>query len=320
MIVSDWGRDTQELAATMRMALDLHVPGVFARHQTPEPVRRILIPTTGGPHVIKQLWVANELAQALSVPTQILQIVARHDAADDQARGGDAVAGARTRLAGLTGPMDVVVADDAVAGLVAYVRRGDLIVLGAPNYWRVLHQFEGSIPDLVAQALPNPLLMLLTPRASHLRLADIFWEEMIRLDLAPRDRRQALALLAEVLADHGQIPPSWKERVVECALAREGVLSTAMDCETALPHVAIPDFSGMIGCFGICPNGVAFGPPDGQPTRFIFLLVTPPSAYGEYLNVLALIARLVLRPETRERLLACRSAAEVSALLAEGGR
>jgi mannitol/fructose-specific phosphotransferase system IIA component (Ntr-type) len=202
---------------------------------------------------------------------------------------------------------------------VGYARRDDLIVLGAPNYWRVLHQFEGSTPDLVAKALPNPLLMLLSPRASHLRLGDIFWEEMVRVDMAPRDRREALGMLIEVLAEHGQIPPPWKERVLERALARESVLSTATDCETALPHVTIPDFSGTIGCFGICPRGVAFGDTEGQLTRFIFLLVTAPHAYGEYLNVLALIARLVMSQATRERLLACRSAAEVSAILAAGG-
>ena len=319
MVVSDWGRDPQELAATLRMTLDLHVPGVFARHDAAEPARRILVPTTGGPHVIKQLWVANEPGRALRVPTQILQIVASHDVQAEQDSGGDALAHTRARLSGVTDPVDVVVADDAVSGIAAYARPDDLIVMGAPNYWRVLHQFEGSIPDLVAKALPNPLLMLLTPRASYLRLGDIFWQEMIRVDMAPRDRREALAMLAEVLVEHGQIPPQWKERVIERAMAREGVLSTAMDCETALPHVTIPDFSGMIGCFGICPQGVAFGGCEGQLTRFIFLLVTPPSGYGEYLNVLALIARLVLPPETRQRLLACRSAAEVTALLAEGG-
>ncbi|MBM4042441.1 MAG: PTS sugar transporter subunit IIA [Planctomycetes bacterium] len=317
MIVSDWGRDPQELAATLRMTVGLHLPGVFARHDTAEPPRRLLVPTTGGPHVIKQLWVANELGRAFRVPTQILQIVARHDVQAEEGKGGDALAHVRERLCGVTHPMDVVVADDAVSGIAAYARRDDLIVMGAPNYWRVLHQFEGSIPDLVAKTLPNPLLMLLTPRASHLRLRDIFWEEMLRVDMAPRDRREALAMLADVLAEHGQIPPEWRERVLDRALARESVLATAMDCETALPHVTIPDFDGMMGCFGICPQGVAFGDAEGQLTRFIFLLVTPPSGYGEYLNVLALIARLVLPPERRERLLACRSAAEVSAILAE---
>lgn len=317
LIVSDWGSDPQDLGATLRLVLDLQVPGVFVRDNPSEPTQRILVPTTGGPHVVKQLWIANELAGALGVPTQLFQIVARHDVQEQQQLGRDALAHARERLAGVTQPVDVIVADDAVAGLRAYARRGDLIVLGAPNYWRVAHQFEGSIPDLVAKALPNSLLMLLTPKAADLRLADIFWEEMIRLDMAPRDKREALALLVDELAEHGQIPPEWKAPVLEHALARESVLSTALDCETALPHVTLPNFTGLIGCFGICPRGVAFGEPGGQLTRFIFLLVTPASAYGEYLNVLAMIARLVLSPETRARLLACRSAAEVSAILAE---
>lgn len=318
MVVSDWSRDTAELAATMRMVLELRVPGIFVRHGASQEVRRVLVPTTGGPNVVKQLWVAGALARTLGAPVQILQVVARHDAAQTPGHEGDALARARERLAGLTDPVDVIVAENAVEGIVGYAQRNDLIVLGAPNYWRVLHEFAGSIPDLVANALPNPLLMLLSPRASHLRLGDIFWEEMIRVDMAPRDAREAIAMLIEVLAEHGQIPPQWKQPVLERALARESVLATAVDCETALPHVTIPDFSGMIGCLGICPRGVAFGQQPGQLTRFIFLLVTPPHAYGEYLNVLALIARLVMSEATRQRLLACRSAAEVAAILAEG--
>lgn len=320
LIVADWGHDPRELGATLRMTLELRVPGVFLRENPADPTRRILVPTTGGPHVVKQLWIASELSRALNIPIQLLQVVARHDVQEQREHGDDALAHARKRLAGITEPLDLVVADDAVAGIRSYARPGDLIILGAPNYWRVAHEFEGSIPDRVAQAVPNSLLMLLTPKAAHLRLQDIFWEEMIHLDMAPRDKREALAMLVNVLVEHGQVPRPWADAVLESAVAREGVLSTAMDCETALPHVALPDFTGMIGCFGICPKGVAFGEADGPLTRFIFLLVTPARAYGEYLNVLAMIARLVMAPETRQRLLACRSAAEVSAILAEARR
>lgn len=319
MVVCGWDPDVGELEAAMRMALELRVPAVLVRDAGASSIGRILVPTTGGPHVVKQLWVADVLARALQAPTQVLQVVARHDAEAEAARGRDACQGARARLAGLVQPMDVVVAEDAVRGIAGYARAGDLIVLGAPNYWRVLHQFGGSIPDLVARAVPNPLLMLLTPRASHLRLGDIFWPEMVRLDMAPRDAREALGMLVEVLVQHGQLPPQYGPAVLEQALAREGLLSTAVDCETALPHVTLADFAGMIGAFGICPQGLAFGGREAraQPTRFFFLLITPTRAYGEYLNVLAMIARLVLPVERRARLLACRSAAEVAAILAE---
>jgi len=318
MVVADWCPDPRELSATLSLTLDLHVPGVFVRENPSQQTRRILVPTTGGPHVVKQLWVANELARELDVPIQLLQVIARHDAEEQRQRGGDALASARRRLAGITEPLDVIVAEDAVAGIRESTQPGDLIVLGAPNYWRVAHEFAGSIPDRVAKALSNSLLMLLTPKAARLRLQDIFWEEMILLNMAPRNRREALAMLVDVLVEHGQLPAQWRDPVLESAVAREDALSTAVGCETALPHVTIRDFGGLIGCFGICPRGVTFG--QGQLTRFIFLLITPARAYGEYLNVLAMIARLVLQPETRARLLACKSPAEVSAILAEARR
>ncbi len=51
-------------------------------------------------------------------------------------------------------------------------------------------------------------------------------------------------------------------------------MSTAVDCDTAFPHVTLHGFFGVAASIIICPDGIDFGNEDNQPTRFIVLFVT----------------------------------------------
>ena len=95
------------------------------------------------------------------------------------------------------------------------------------------------------------------------------------------------------------------------------MLSTAVGSETAIPNAAIPDFLGISGCLGICPEGIDFGGGTGKSglVRFIFLLISDNGNYSEYLTVLSEISRLMVLPALREDLLKCRDASEVMNVL-----
>ncbi|MHC4606536.1 MAG: PTS sugar transporter subunit IIA, partial [Planctomycetota bacterium] len=89
----------------------------------------------------------------------------------------------------------------------------------------------------------------------------------------------------------------------------------ALGLETAVPHAPIPGLPGIIGCLGICPDGVDFEGAHGGPVRFIFLLLTPRQDYHAYIPALAQIADLMRPEETRAALLRCRTPSEVTALI-----
>ena len=101
----------------------------------------------------------------------------------------------------------------------------------------------------------------------------------------------------------------------ETALAREKETSTSIGHEIAVPHARIPNLPGVIGCMGICPEGVDFEGPYREPVRFVFLLLTPQQNYRSYIPVLAQIATLMRPDDTRQQFLQCQTPTEVTALI-----
>lgn len=211
--------------------------------------------------------------------------------------------------------MEIKKALDVADAIAASVREGDLLVLGAPSALRITSDFEGSLPHTIAKRVSVPLILLSTPSDNRLRLRRLFWGGLIQTDLRPRDKTQALSALIENLALHNQIPLSSVTDTLDRALRRENIMSTAVDCETAFPHVTLPGFFGVAGSMAICPEGVAFGSLDSLPTRFLYLLVTPDNLCDEYLATLGMIARRMFRPEVRAALLRCRTSAQVLDIL-----
>jgi PTS system fructose-specific IIC component len=66
---------------------------------------------------------------------------------------------------------------------------------------------------------------------------------------------------------------------------------------------------------GFSPEGIDFNAPDGQPARVVFLLLMPPRAHDQEVRILAQIARAVIEPDARARLLQAKSVNEVLALV-----
>ncbi len=321
-LVADWPTDGDELQSVLRCIVTRNIPAVVVRENRAQNLERVLIPTGGGIHTLQQLWVAREFAVELGLETQALHVA--HDGtarmpgsetSEPHSRSGLRHAQIQARIAGLVGPVQFHKAEDVVSGIEACVRPSDLVVLGAPNYWRVAEHFRGSIPEILSRRLDQSLVMLVAKQPSRMKLREVLWDRTICLNLRPRDKEDAIRTLIRALATHGQVPRDRQDDLLETAMSREAKASTAVGCETAFPHITIPSFPGVIGCLGICPDGVLFGGDEGNPTKFVFLLITPREFYDEYLGILARIAQLMVLPGVRSSLLACRSAEDVLRVL-----
>jgi mannitol/fructose-specific phosphotransferase system IIA component (Ntr-type) len=60
---------------------------------------------------------------------------------------------------------------------------------------------------------------------------------------------------------------------------------------------------GVQGVLGICPNGVDFDAPDGDPVQLIVLIVTPKEHEKQHLQVLASLSTMISDDATRSRLM-----------------
>ena len=66
-------------------------------------------------------------------------------------------------------------------------------------------------------------------------------------------------------------------------------------------------------------GGIDYAAADGQPVRLVFLIGTPMQEVAEYLRVVGMLARLLMRESVRQRLQAATSVADFVAALAGAG-
>lgn len=111
-------------------------------------------------------------------------------------------------------------------------------------------------------------------------------------------RELGLKMAAEGFVDNGP-------KLVEEALRREAILSTAVEHGVAFPHVRGVEGGGLALALGISEKGIDFGGSKGK-SRIIFMLAIPVAASAFYLKLLAGLTETLMDPDNRKVLTAAK--------------
>jgi len=121
-----------------------------------------------------------------------------------------------------------------------------------------------------------------------------------RLNAATRD--EAIREMAAKMQTEGFVDDA--QKLVEAALRREAIVSTAVDHGLAFPHVRGVEGGGLTLGLGISPKGIKFDGHDKTLTKMVFFLVIPTAASAFYLKLLAGLAETFADAEARKALTA----------------
>jgi len=141
-----------------------------------------------------------------------------------------------------------------------------------------------------------------------MKLKDILSENLIKVPLASREKRQVIEEMVEMLATAQRIKS--KDEVLKAILDREAVMSTGVGDGVAIPHGKADAAPEIVAALGIAHAPVEFDAIDDKPVNLVWLLVGPPHQTGPHLKALSRISRLVHKPDFRERLVAASNAAD----------
>lgn len=123
-----------------------------------------------------------------------------------------------------------------------------------------------------------------------MRLDEFFRADLVTTDLRAVDRASVLSALADHLA---AMEPSLAAEAVQAALtAREDAHTTAMGRGMALPHATVAGLAEPVLTVAVAPDPIQFGPPDADPIRVFFVLLSPPGYEGVHIKLLARVCRL----------------------------
>jgi PTS system nitrogen regulatory IIA component len=147
-----------------------------------------------------------------------------------------------------------------------------------------------------------------------MQIGDILDRGAISLRVKAADKRQALAVTAEIAARNFGLEAG---DILDLLVEREQAGSTGVGYGVAVPHARLEGLSRMRGVFVRLEHPVDFDSVDDQPVDLIFALFAHPNAGSEHLRALARVSRLLRQAELREQLRNARTADAIHALLAQ---
>lgn len=127
-------------------------------------------------------------------------------------------------------------------------------------------------------------------------------ETLMVPSLVSQDKEDAIRELATKMEEEGFVDKA--DKLVEAALQREAILSTAVDHGLAFPHVRGVEGGGLTFALGISRKGIHFEGHSRLLTRMIFFIVIPTAASAFYLKLLAGLTETFMHAEARKVLMA----------------
>jgi len=127
-------------------------------------------------------------------------------------------------------------------------------------------------------------------------------------------KKDVLLALAENLAAAPQVK-NRQELSIEI-LKREELMSTAIGCGIAIPHVRLSSVTDLIVSVGISRIDIVdFNPLDDEPVRLVFMITAAQNQHTYYLQTLSWFSARLKNKELRDLLLAAQTPQEVYGLL-----
>jgi PTS system fructose-specific IIC component len=142
-----------------------------------------------------------------------------------------------------------------------------------------------------------------------MKISDILSTDVIEVNLDVKDKDDSLNKIIELSAKSGKILDLRK--VTETIFEREKLVSTGVGKGFAIPHGKTDAISDIVAAFVITRNPIDFDSIDGEPVRFIFLLVGKETLLNTHIKLLSRISRLMNKDDFREKLLSAGTKEEV---------
>jgi len=130
-------------------------------------------------------------------------------------------------------------------------------------------------------------------------------------------KRDALLALAENLAASPQVKN--RQELASEILKREELMSTAIGCGIAIPHVRLSSVTDLVVSAGISRVDIVdFHPLDDEPVRIVLMIAAANNQHAYYLQTLSWFSNRLKNKELRDSLLKVQTTQEAYDLLTNG--
>lgn len=142
-----------------------------------------------------------------------------------------------------------------------------------------------------------------------MKVSEILNEKLIATGLEAADKYELIEKMIELASASGNMTN--KEKVKECVLEREKLVSTGVGKGFAIPHGKTDEIKDIVAAFAILKTPVDFDSIDLEPVKYVFLVVGKESLLNAHIKLLSKISRMMNKEEFREQLDEAKSPSEV---------
>ncbi len=134
-----------------------------------------------------------------------------------------------------------------------------------------------------------------------MKISDILSTDVIAVNLEAADKEDSIKKVIDLGAKSNKILDI--EKVSGTIFEREKLVSTGVGKGFAIPHGKTDSIVDVVAAFAITKDPIDFDSIDGEPVRFIFLLIGKENLLNTHIKLLSRISRLMNKDEFREKLL-----------------
>ncbi len=175
-------------------------------------------------------------------------------------------------------------------------------IYNCPNCARLLYALPESSPRRVAKAKrrSDPVAVGIARFSSP---------NLMVANMTSTTRDDVIAELCSKLEEEDFVDKS--DQLIDEALRREAIASTAVDHGLAFPHVRGVEGGGLALALGTSKKGIKYSGSSRALTRIVFFVVIPTAASAFYLKLLAGITQAFRKKESRDKLMAATTSAKL---------
>lgn len=133
--------------------------------------------------------------------------------------------------------------------------------------------------------------------------------ELMVMPLTGTTPEEVLGEMCTRMAKEGFVEDA--DHLLDLALQREAIISTAVDNGLSFPHVRGVEGGGLSMAVGVHKKGIKFGGPGRTLTRIFFFVVIPTATSAFYLKLISGLSRTFREKEVSELLLAASTEEEL---------
>ena len=127
-------------------------------------------------------------------------------------------------------------------------------------------------------------------------LERIFSTDLIYVDAELKTRTEVFNFVARKLQENKKISAENIQEIAINLQHREDIGSTGLGKGIAIPHIVLKEPDRLFGCVIKSEKGIDWGSIDGKPVKLIVFLFASENRRGEYLKIIAEVARIVNMP------------------------